>query len=136
MARNRADLGALMQDARWSRSSPSPSTPLWTDDFSNILSVLDLADPSTLVSLRSGQAAVCYPSEVDAARCDLLLTNAIVLTMDAQFTVHRGGAVAITGDSIAAVGPDALTLPRSRHHRLRRPCRDAGAGQRAHARRR
>ena len=44
------------------------------------------------------------------ARCDLLLTNAIVLTMDPQFTVHSRGAVAITGDSIAAVGPDALPL--------------------------
>src|SRR5574339_747368 len=44
-----------------------------------------------------------------AATCDLLLTNAIVLTMDAAFTVHRGGAVAITGDAIVAVGPDALT---------------------------
>jgi 5-methylthioadenosine/S-adenosylhomocysteine deaminase len=41
--------------------------------------------------------------------CDLLLTNAVVLTMDPKFTVHRWGAVAVTGDSIAAVGPDALT---------------------------
>jgi 5-methylthioadenosine/S-adenosylhomocysteine deaminase len=39
--------------------------------------------------------------------CDLLLTNAVVLTMDAQFTIHRGSAVAIAGDSIAAVGPGA-----------------------------
>ena len=31
------------------------------------------------------------------ATCDLLLTNAIVLTMDPQFTVHRPGAVAIDG---------------------------------------
>ena len=42
------------------------------------------------------------------APCDLLLTNAVVLTMDPQFTVHRPGAVAVTGDSIVAVGPDAL----------------------------
>jgi 5-methylthioadenosine/S-adenosylhomocysteine deaminase len=42
------------------------------------------------------------------ATCDLLLTNAVVLTMDPHFTVHRAGAVAVTGDSIAAVGPDAL----------------------------
>src|SRR5438128_704956 len=42
------------------------------------------------------------------ATCDLLLTNALVLTMDPQFTVHRRGAVAITGDSILAVGPGAL----------------------------
>jgi len=39
--------------------------------------------------------------------CDLLLTNATVLTMDERFTVHAPGAVAITGDTIAAVGPDA-----------------------------
>ena len=39
--------------------------------------------------------------------CDLLLTNATVLTMDASFTVHPGGSVAIAGDSIAAVGADA-----------------------------
>jgi len=32
----------------------------------------------------------------DAATCDLLLTNAIVVTMDPQFTVHRAGAVAVT----------------------------------------
>ena len=40
--------------------------------------------------------------------CDLLLTNAVVLTMDPQFTVHRRGSVAVTGDAIAAVGPGAL----------------------------
>src|SRR5881392_3111903 len=39
--------------------------------------------------------------------CDILLTNAVVLTMDEQFTVHRTGAVAIAGDRIVAVGPDA-----------------------------
>jgi 5-methylthioadenosine/S-adenosylhomocysteine deaminase len=42
------------------------------------------------------------------APCDLLLTNAVVLTMDPQFTIHRPGAVAVTGDRIAAVGPEAL----------------------------
>jgi 5-methylthioadenosine/S-adenosylhomocysteine deaminase len=36
--------------------------------------------------------------------CDLLLTNALVLTMDEHFTRHTPGAVAISGDSIAAVG--------------------------------
>ena len=35
---------------------------------------------------------------------DILLTNAHVLTMDEQFTVWRPGAVAITGNAIAAVG--------------------------------
>jgi 5-methylthioadenosine/S-adenosylhomocysteine deaminase len=39
--------------------------------------------------------------------CDLVLTNAIVLTMDESFTVHEAGSVAIAGDSIVAVGPDA-----------------------------
>jgi 5-methylthioadenosine/S-adenosylhomocysteine deaminase len=38
--------------------------------------------------------------------CDLLLTNAVVLTMDERFTVHRDGSLAIVGDSIVAVGPD------------------------------
>jgi 5-methylthioadenosine/S-adenosylhomocysteine deaminase len=36
--------------------------------------------------------------------CDILLTNALVLTMDERFTIHRAGAVAITGNSILAVG--------------------------------
>src|SRR4026207_1854083 len=48
-------------------------------------------------------------SAVMPSACDLLLTNATVLTMDARFTVHRSGAVAIAGDSIAAVGPAAHT---------------------------
>jgi 5-methylthioadenosine/S-adenosylhomocysteine deaminase len=39
--------------------------------------------------------------------CDLVLTNATILTMDEGFTVHDRGAVAIAGDSIVAVGPDA-----------------------------
>jgi hypothetical protein len=40
MARTRGDLGALADDARWIQPVQAPSTPLWTDDFSNILSVL------------------------------------------------------------------------------------------------
>jgi spermidine synthase len=40
MARDRSDLDALIKDARWSALVASPPTPLWTDDFSNILSVL------------------------------------------------------------------------------------------------
>jgi 5-methylthioadenosine/S-adenosylhomocysteine deaminase len=39
--------------------------------------------------------------------CDLLLTNATVVTMDAHFTIHRGGSIAISGDAIAAVGSEA-----------------------------
>src|SRR5918992_5699863 len=36
--------------------------------------------------------------------CDLILTNALVLTMDERFAVHPTGSVAISGDSIVAVG--------------------------------
>jgi 5-methylthioadenosine/S-adenosylhomocysteine deaminase len=38
--------------------------------------------------------------------CDLLLTNALILTMDEHFHHHVPGAVAVTGDSIVAVGAD------------------------------
>jgi hypothetical protein len=40
MARRREDLGTISTDARWTPLLASASTPLWTDDFSNILSVL------------------------------------------------------------------------------------------------
>src|SRR6186713_2185680 len=40
--------------------------------------------------------------------CDVLLTNAVVLTMDPQFTTHRPGAIAVAGDTIMAVGTTAL----------------------------
>lgn len=39
--------------------------------------------------------------------CDLLLTNAIVLTMNELLSQYEPGAVAIQGDKILAVGPDA-----------------------------
>jgi 5-methylthioadenosine/S-adenosylhomocysteine deaminase len=39
--------------------------------------------------------------------CDILLTNAIVLTMDHGFTRYQPGSVAVSGDTISAVGPDA-----------------------------
>ncbi len=42
MTRNTADLGSLASDPRWSTPAITQSTPLWTDDFSNILSVLSL----------------------------------------------------------------------------------------------
>jgi hypothetical protein len=42
MARSAADLGALAADPRWRTPAIPQSTPLWTDDFSNILSVLSL----------------------------------------------------------------------------------------------
>jgi len=38
---------------------------------------------------------------------DLLLTNALVLTMDEKLTQYDPGAVAVRGDSIIAVGPEA-----------------------------
>jgi 5-methylthioadenosine/S-adenosylhomocysteine deaminase len=38
-------------------------------------------------------------------KVDLLLTNAIVLTMDGKLNQYDPGAVAVTGDSIIAVGP-------------------------------
>ena len=38
---------------------------------------------------------------------DLLLTNALVLTMDEKFNLYEPGAIAILGDSIVGVGPEA-----------------------------
>ncbi|MEN3340297.1 MAG: hypothetical protein V7647_3973, partial [Acidobacteriota bacterium] len=40
LARSRDDLGSLKDDGRWIPLIPSASTPLWTDDFSNILGVI------------------------------------------------------------------------------------------------
>lgn len=40
MARTREDLGALVTNAAWSRSQTSPRIGVWTDDFSNILTLL------------------------------------------------------------------------------------------------
>jgi hypothetical protein len=42
MARRPEELGTLRTDRRWFTPPVSASTPLWTDDFSNILSVLNL----------------------------------------------------------------------------------------------
>jgi len=41
LARSRGDLGDLNVDTRWSTLVATASVPLWTDDFSNILSVLN-----------------------------------------------------------------------------------------------
>ncbi|MFL7894452.1 MAG: amidohydrolase family protein [Anaerolineales bacterium] len=41
-----------------------------------------------------------------ADKADLLLTNAIVLTMDEELHQYDPGAVAVTGDAILAVGPE------------------------------
>ena len=38
---------------------------------------------------------------------DLLLTHAIVLTMDADFHIYEPGAIAVRGNTIVAVGPEA-----------------------------
>jgi len=40
MARTEADLGSLASDRRWHKPSASSDTPFWTDDFSNIVSVM------------------------------------------------------------------------------------------------
>jgi 5-methylthioadenosine/S-adenosylhomocysteine deaminase len=40
-------------------------------------------------------------------RCEILLSNAIVLTMDENYSLYEPGAVAIQGDQILAAGPDA-----------------------------
>ena len=42
MARSERDLGPLAADARWLTPRVPDGTPLWTDDFSNIVSVLSL----------------------------------------------------------------------------------------------
>ncbi len=36
--------------------------------------------------------------------CDLLLTNALVVTMDEQFSIHDPGSIAIAGSEILAIG--------------------------------
>ena len=43
MAQHDSDLGPLASDARWTIPRIPASTPLWTDDFSNIFSVLNLS---------------------------------------------------------------------------------------------
>ena len=47
-----------------------------------------------------------------ATSCDLLLTNAHVLTMDEAFTAYAAGSVAISAGKILAVGPiDGASSP-------------------------
>jgi cytosine/adenosine deaminase-related metal-dependent hydrolase len=58
------------------------------------------------------------------ARCDLLVRNGYVLTLDARRTVYPSGAVAIRGNRIAAVGPDRELCARFRAARVL----DAGGG--------
>jgi len=44
LARSQADLGALATDARWKPVDPPAGTPLWTDDYSNLLQVIKFSD--------------------------------------------------------------------------------------------
>jgi hypothetical protein len=54
MARDSSDLGPLIADARWRTPVVKASTPLWTDDFSNILSVLNFDLANSPLLQRSG----------------------------------------------------------------------------------
>ena len=68
---------------------------------------------------------------------DLLLVNAIVLTMDEEMHQYEPGAVAVSGDSILAVGLEAeirKACHASARGGLRRQGLDAGLGQCTHAR--
>ncbi len=44
IARNEKDLGPLAKDARWRPARPRPDLTVWTDDFSNLASVLDFGE--------------------------------------------------------------------------------------------
>ncbi len=44
MARSEKDLGPLAKDGRWRLARPRPDLEVWTDDFSNLASVLDFGD--------------------------------------------------------------------------------------------
>ena len=45
--------------------------------------------------------------ETAPERCDLLIRNAYVITMDADNSKHPNGAIAVRGRNIVAVGPDS-----------------------------
>jgi len=62
--------------------------------------------------------------QAQGVRCDLLITNGTVITMDAGRRVLAKGAVAVTGRRISAVGPERNILPK---YRARRTI-DAGGG--------
>lgn len=52
------------------------------------------------------------------ASCDLLVTNAHVLTLDERRTVFPAGAIAVTGREIAAVGPEREVVASFRADRV------------------
>jgi cytosine/adenosine deaminase-related metal-dependent hydrolase len=50
--------------------------------------------------------------------CDIIIVNACVLSMDARRTIYPAGAVAITGSTITAVGPEREVTGAYRGRRL------------------
>ena len=50
--------------------------------------------------------------------CDLVVRNAYVLTLNAERTIYASGAIAITGNSIVAVGPEREVLAAYRGNRV------------------
>ena len=42
MARTERDFGPMLADPRWTTLQPDPGTRIWSDDFSDVLSVLRL----------------------------------------------------------------------------------------------
>ncbi len=63
-------------------------------------------------------------ADAQGSRCDLLIANGTVVTMDPERRVLAKGAVAVTGRRIVAVGPERSIL---RSYRARRTI-DAGGG--------
>lgn len=51
-------------------------------------------------------------------KCDLVIRNAYLITMDPKRTIYDKGAVAIAGHAIAAVGPDSEVLVQYRGNRI------------------
>src|SRR5579871_5094657 len=62
-------------------------------------------------------------TDADGSRCDLLIANGTVITMDAERRVLVRGAVAVTGRRITAVGPERSIV---RAYRARRTIDAAG----------
>src|SRR5262249_22174371 len=88
---------------RASRFSPSPA---WAASRRTVPSPSTPARSGASRRCRAPPRCPCKPLARSrmAERCDILLTNAHVLTMDERFTTYRTGAVAIQGNVIVAVG--------------------------------